>query len=36
LLADGVAQEAAGGVAESFFKLLDVFLVGGRDFGDLI
>jgi hypothetical protein len=34
--ADGVVDDAAYGVAETFFELFDVFLVGGWDLGDLV
>ena len=36
LFADGVAHEAASSVAEALLELLDVFLVRGGDFGDLV
>lgn len=36
LLAGGVAQEAASSIAEAFLELLDVLLVGGGNFRDLV
>lgn len=35
-LADGVVEAASQGVAEAGLELLDVFLIGGWDLGDLV
>jgi hypothetical protein len=34
--AEGVAQASSDSIAESLLELLDVFLVGSRDFVDLV